>query len=384
MGMKPKYNSLLERFKAPGPKRILSLDGGGIRGAVTLGYLQKLESIIQERHQDPEMRLCDYFDLIGGTSTGAIIAACLAIGKSASEVKELYLKLGGEIFGEKKFTLFGLAFRNKYDETPLKNALEDMFGDIRFGDEGENGLKTGLCIIAKRLDTFSTWPLVNHPENKYFNENRFLLRNVVRASAAAPSFFKPEKIDLGHGSSGIFVDGGLSMMNNPSLQLFVMATVEGYPFRWETGEDKIKLVSVGTGTAEKKLDIDKYGNPDISKLAKLAPDQFMHDASELVESMLQYFSNSPTARDIDSNLGKLSGSLFKGHYPVSYLRYNILLDRHHLNKIGMPPIPDRQMATLTQMDYAQNRFVLAEIGQKAAEKQVMPSHFTKQFDLFSA
>jgi len=83
-------NQLLERLQAPGPKRMLALDGGGIRGALTLGYLQELEDLLKKRYDNDNFRLCDYFDLIGGTSTGAIIAAGLAIGKSAHDLADLY------------------------------------------------------------------------------------------------------------------------------------------------------------------------------------------------------------------------------------------------------------------------------------------------------
>ena len=62
------------------PKRILALDGGGLRGILTLGLLQKIEDTLRERHASQDFRLCHYFDLIAGTSTGAIIAATLALG----------------------------------------------------------------------------------------------------------------------------------------------------------------------------------------------------------------------------------------------------------------------------------------------------------------
>src|SRR5687767_7008853 len=80
--IKPKHmSSLLQRLQTDGPKRILALDGGGIRGALTLGYLQGIEDTLRKQHDnDPAFRLSDYFDLIGGTSTGSIIASCLAIG----------------------------------------------------------------------------------------------------------------------------------------------------------------------------------------------------------------------------------------------------------------------------------------------------------------
>ena len=93
-------SALLERFDAKAPKKILSLDGGGIRGALTLGYLKKIEDILKAKHpENKDFRMSDYFDLIGGTSTGSIIASCLAIGMSAAEIKNMYMELGDKIFG---------------------------------------------------------------------------------------------------------------------------------------------------------------------------------------------------------------------------------------------------------------------------------------------
>ncbi len=223
---------------------MLALDGGGIRGAVTLGFLGEMERILAQRHADlngtrqEDFRLHQYFDLIGGTSTGAIIAALLAVGGfSVSEIKEKYRKLGGKIFSDRNgFNLFGkqIYFNGKYNSQPLKEELHEIFGDARLGD---NSNKTGLCVVAKRLDTCSTWPVTNNPKAKYYNQNRFLIKDIVRASTAAPSYFEPEVIDVGEGQEGIFVDGGMSMMNNPSWQLFLVATLKGFKLEWETGEN---------------------------------------------------------------------------------------------------------------------------------------------------
>jgi hypothetical protein len=76
----------------PRPKRILSLDGGGVRGAISVAFLQRIEKILDE-HAGHEVRLGDWFDLIGGTSTGAIIAAALALGHRTSFVKDIYFRL---------------------------------------------------------------------------------------------------------------------------------------------------------------------------------------------------------------------------------------------------------------------------------------------------
>ena len=211
----PEINEQLrERLTSNGPKRILALDGGGIRGALTLGYLEKIEQILADRHKDiipkDKFRLHHYFDLIGGTSTGAIIAAALATGLKAAEIKEKYKKLGVEVFQKRK--LFGFlpnpfnVFSYSYHAGPLIKHLEAIFGDSVLGD---NKNKTGLCIVAKRLDKFSTWPVTNNPNALYFSDNRFTLKEIVRASAAAPTYFKPEILTVDRkGQKGSFVDGG--------------------------------------------------------------------------------------------------------------------------------------------------------------------------------
>jgi patatin-like phospholipase/acyl hydrolase len=95
------YMTLEEHLFGDGPKRMLALDGGGIRGAVTLEYLLRIENILSERYGgDPDFRLCDYFDLIGGTSTGSVIAAGLALGYSAREVIDVYRALAERVFRE--------------------------------------------------------------------------------------------------------------------------------------------------------------------------------------------------------------------------------------------------------------------------------------------
>src|SRR5687767_2833056 len=101
-------SSLEARLTAPGAKRILSLDGGGIRGVLTLQYLARMEALLAARSASPAaFCLADYFDLIGGTSTGSIIAAGLALGFRVSRLQELYEQLGATIF-EKPPYRFGV------------------------------------------------------------------------------------------------------------------------------------------------------------------------------------------------------------------------------------------------------------------------------------
>lgn len=404
----PEINELLkQRLTSTGPKRILALDGGGIRGALTLGYLEKIEEILAERHNEiipkEKFRLHHYFDLIGGTSTGAIIAAALATGWKASDIKVKYKALGEEVFQKRK--LFGL-FANpfnvlsySYHAAPLKKHLDGIFGDAVLGDKKN---KTGLCVIAKRLDTFSTWPVTNNPNAKYFSDNRFPLKEIVRASTAAPTYFKPEEMEVNKEHQlGTFVDGGVSIMNNPSLQLFLIATVKGYhiggytetivnekPVKegisWKTGEKDLFIVSVGTGRKDKKVMAKKWVNPNVLQMAKILPDQFMNDANETVDTMMHLLGKFPpeyTPRKIDSEIGNMGNDTLMNQKAFSYVRYNADLAFEKLKTdLGINDIPVEEVERLTQMDDARNINNLVKIGEVAAAK-VLPVHFPAAFNL---
>lgn len=125
--------NLSERLKSKGAKRILALDGGGIRGALTLGYLEKIEQILRDKHNNQNLKLWEYFDLIGGTSTGSIIAAGLAIGMSASEVKKMYLELSGEVFSKNSFLRRWI--QSSFDAENLRAKLKEVFGEITLGSD---------------------------------------------------------------------------------------------------------------------------------------------------------------------------------------------------------------------------------------------------------
>src|SRR5215472_3466918 len=127
------------------PKRILALDGGGIRGFLTLQYLDAIERLLQQRSGRRDFRLCDYFDLIGGTSTGAILAATLACGMSVAEVQDLYNTLGAKVFSSSGFRLPLLS--PKFPSGPLQDLLNQKLGsDTTLGSDK---VRTGLMIMTK-------------------------------------------------------------------------------------------------------------------------------------------------------------------------------------------------------------------------------------------
>jgi len=370
-----------------GPKRILSLDGGGIRGALTLGYLQKIEDVLKQKSPDPKnFRLHQHFDLIGGTSTGSIIASALAIGMSVQEIKDLYFELGGRIFGKKYkwWNIFQIDdfIKASYDEKPLEGELKKVFKEIKLGDAD---IKTGLCIVAKRADTNSVWPLVNHPKGKYFDspegKNKdILLWKAVRASAAAPTYFVPQIIEVGGGlSEAAFVDGGVSMSNNPALQLLMVATLKGFPYQWEFGSDKLSIVSIGTGMGKWERLPNQLKKNHLLNWAKQIPDMLMQDASWQNQIILQWISQSPTAWPIDEEMGNLENDLIgtpsKQGAMISYLRYNTWLDAPSLKTLMGKDYTPKEIKDLVEMSNAASRFELYDIGVEAAKKEINDNHF---------
>lgn len=366
--------SLLDRLTSPGPKRILALDGGGIRGALLLGFIESIEQLLRSRHQKPDLRLCDYFDLIGGTSVGAIIGGGLAIGMQAAEVRRMFLELGGRAFGTKRWKKWKALF----DAKPLEKELTKLFGDRTLGDAS---ISTGLCIITKRADTGSTWPLINHPRAKYYELNsRILLWEALRASAAAPVYFVPQKLDVGSGETGAFVDGGVSMANNPALQLFLLATLKGFPFRWPVGEDRLLLVSLGTGVWQRRDDVDVVAEGKLWDWATQVPSMLIEDASWQNQLLLQYLSRTQTPWLIDEAVGDLNSDLLTSPPALTYLRYNVWLEDHALQELALTDLVPR-VESLRELSAGENRHDLATISEKAAERQVRDGHFPPAFDL---
>lgn len=380
--------TLSEHFAIDGrPKRILALDGGGVRGVLSLGVLERVEDLLRKRHGgDPNFRLCHYFDLIAGTSTGAIIAAALALGWSVEEIQQKYFSLGARVFRK---SLFRQGFlRAKYAKHSLTAELQDLFGpDTTLGSDR---LLTGLLIVAKRLDTGSPWPISNNPRGTYFESglngrlgNRdYRIWQVVRASTAAPHYFQPEAISItspGNPNSvtGNFVDGGVSPYNNPSLQALMYATMEGYRLRWPTGADRLLLVSVGTGSTNPVIERSILAG----KHAVNALMSVMQDCATLQETMLQWMSTSATARDIDSELRDLRGDVLGGTPLLRYLRYDVDLGDENIRNLDQALVGTDKIRDLGKMDAPKNMEVLHRLGMLAGKRDVSASHFDSVFDL---
>jgi len=238
------------------PLRVLSIDGGGIRGLVPALVLEELERRLKAKGKTEP--LYAYFDLIAGTSTGGILAAGLTAphpqdmtrpAATPAELVALYRDQGGEIFDQSFFRTVRKAFANiftgnlsgiveeKYTHGPLEEKLRKTLGGRRISDA-----LTGLLITAYDIGERTTVVMKKRPLRPgEAPHDDFLFWQVARATSAAPTYFEPARVtNLTTGRSMTLVDGGV-YANNPSVCAFVEAHKMG-----ATSETML-LVALGTG-----------------------------------------------------------------------------------------------------------------------------------------
>lgn len=304
-------------------KRILSIDGGGIRGIFALQILKKVELKIAEKHGKA---LHEYFDFIAGTSTGSIIATLLSWGYTAVEIENFYRENADKIFAANKFyRRFFSRFRADHLSRLLQEILSEKDGQP--AQLGTERLKTLLLIITRNASTGSPWPLCNNPQGKYNNRDlpdcnlNLPLWQIVRASTAAPTFFQPEKLPLGKNDFW-FIDGGVSAYNNPSFIAFLFASLPEYHINWATGEDKLLLISVGTGSCRKP---PFKKTPDQMHLLDQVACSFelmINSLSTHEDLLCRLWGNCLCGELIDSEIGDQKSNAILKEKLFSYARYD--------------------------------------------------------------
>ena len=229
--------------------RILCIDGGGIRGIIPGLIL----TYIEERTKKP---ISELFHMIAGTSTGGILSCALVAqvvnGKprSCSEITELYRKRGRDIFEKsfwKGFGSFGGMVDEKYDAENLEEVLMDYLGNSRLSDISQDLLITGYDIHKRKPYFFKSWKARGEQlrEDETKADRDFLLRDVARATSAAPTFFEPAKLEKA-GQIMPIVDGGV-FANNPAMCALASAR-KLYP-----KQNRFLILSLGTGETQRKI-----------------------------------------------------------------------------------------------------------------------------------
>jgi uncharacterized protein len=366
----------------PGRKRILSLDGGGVRGAVSIAFLERLEELVEEIEGKPT-RLCDWFDLIGGTSTGAIIACALALGFRASDIRKLYETLGPLVFRKRALRVPGL--RAVFDRKDLLRELKRFIGD-RTLDSDE--LLTGLCIVSKRLDTGSSWVLTNVPDTQFWDtpadfsfigNRHYSLASIVRASAAAPHFFDPELIEVAKGAGkGLFIDGALTPHNCPAFQLLLVALLPQFGLSWQTGKENLTVISIGTGSFRPKVAISELNWLRPLGMAVRALTAQISDSQQLVLTLMAWLGESRIPWPINMQLGDLEGTAPGGEPLFRFLRYDVQLEQDWLrDQLGLS-LDQAMVTNYRKIDVAKNISALYQLGRLAAEKQMLATHLSAE------
>lgn len=236
------------------PFRVLAIDGGGIRGLYTAQLLHSLAGHFGKKGALDSFHLGARFDLIGGTSTGGILACGLASGKATGELVSLYQEIGPDLFvnpmPDRKLPLMWWAFRNCLKPAnpvePLKRALLETFGDATlesvFAKYG-----VALCLPACRLLNWTPKVFKTPHLPELTRDGEVTLVDACLATSAAPLFLPVAEVrETGDASHfGKFVDGGL-WANNPA----VVALLEAIDICTYKGGGRvanpIQILSIGT------------------------------------------------------------------------------------------------------------------------------------------
>ena len=212
--------------------RILSIDGGGIRGIYPAHVLRCIE---ERLHID----LFATFDMIAGTSTGSIIAAGVATGVPAADIVAMYIEHGAGIFRKKRFfcpgrklkSMFQPMFDSVYDAQYLKSVLSGVFHDKRLGE-----IEKPLLLPSTDIGNGCVHVLKSGYSKDFTRDNNVLVKDAVLASCSAPTYFDPHKLD-----HYLLADGGL-WANNPAL-----AAVIDAQRRLGIKQGDIQVFTIGTG-----------------------------------------------------------------------------------------------------------------------------------------
>lgn len=381
---------LRERIAAPGQKKILACDGGGILGLMTVEVLAAMERQLRDTTRDPTLVLADWFDFVCGTSTGAIIAACLSCGMPIDEVRRFYVESGEDMF--RKAALLK-RLRYSYKDEPLAVKLQvELDSALGYAVEqgnpratlGDDRLRNLLMMVLRNHTTDSPWPVSNNPAGRYNQRGRadcnldLPLWQLVRASTAAPTFFPPEVVTFAEGSDReyqfVFVDGGVTTYNNPAFLAYQMATAAPYGINWQTGEDHLLIVSVGTGrrpNARPDLEADDLWLLDH---AKNIPSALMNAATDGWDMACRTIGSCRYGAQVDREFGDMMiGSGAGGAGLFSYVRYDPDVTPAGLAELDVDDISSENVSL---MDSTEHIADIQRVGAAYADRLVdVAEHF---------
>jgi patatin-like phospholipase/acyl hydrolase len=276
--------------------RILSLDGGGIRGIIPAYVLKYVEEKAQEMTKNQNLRIADLFDLIVGTSTGGILSCFYLTPNSsteknapiskyqASEALEFYVKKGYSIFNASKrnnwLGLRSLFNANTYSPGKLERIFEEEFGNLKMHDLLKPCLVTTYNMYKQSSFFF-------HSEEPPEKKREFFVKDVVRSTSAAPTYFPPAIIkNIATQEQMVNIDGGV-FANNPSMCAYAEARDSKFEqYEYPSAKDML-ILSIGTGGQFKLPNVSKSKKWGLLNWAKSIPDIMMDGSLDTVDYQMK-------------------------------------------------------------------------------------------------
>lgn len=290
--------------------RILSIDGGGIRGIFPGQVIVELEKKLQKATNDPDARIADYFDIISGTSTGGILACAYlkpdGSGRpafTAEEVVGLYFKKGEEIFSTSffhKVASLGGVTDEKYPSKGIESALSEYFGDTKLSELIKPSLITSYDIKRRKGHFFKSHKAKTQEAYDY------PVKEVARSTSAAPTYFEVEMATSETGVKYPLIDGGV-FVNNPALCAYseVRDHFKGDGDKGVTAKNMI-LCSIGTGFHRDAYDYDKAKNWGMVEWIKPLIDIMMSGVADTVDFQLRQLFD---AADVQNQYLRINAEL---------------------------------------------------------------------------
>ena len=333
-----------ESVKASKSWRVLSISGGGLLGVIPAAVLLHYETLGRGVY-GRDYRISDSFDLVGGSSTGAVIATGVALGLSAAEIANFYLRDVPK------------GFKRRWGAVPL---LHDVFdGDLmqkfflkRTGGRclSRDVLACDLAVTVKDLTqsrpiVFSTLPAASVDLDMGDVDHRqdaLPLDLLLRASTAAPGLFSPVALTLETGSEILAADGGLGPFNDPSLLLARLA--------WAFGADHVDLTALGTGSTRPCVSATRLMNgPAIARILSAL-------AGVIKDGEAQ-------TREVLSTMAKAPGA------PLTYTPVNMGLDRATFEGLGLN-VSDKEISEMRNFSKVAGKCELFAAALEFAEQKI--------------
>jgi len=267
--------TVAERLTGTHPKRVLCIDGAGVEVALTLAWLERLESLLRVRYGAPDFLLSHYFDLIAGSGFGAIVATDLALGKPVADAAAFFRAHVGDVLSKRSGWLSKL--HHQFDPAPMARLLDDRFGLTPMSHQA---WCTGVMLLGARLECGLPYHFANHAApgtNSPSNEPA--LAKVLLGCNSQLSFFPPVVIPDADGVPMALTNADIVAAGNPSL--YVLQRIAEPPYAWRLGRWQLAMMSIGG--------VDK---PSRHSAVEVADASLMRQIVLLVDTLLRATTQS--------------------------------------------------------------------------------------------